>query len=185
MLHWPEGSICQKEIHGREPDGWNQTNWAWRSTSHVDRAESVYPKDGKAECCQCLGAFECQECSKVIHPNMKTSDRKAQFGQGCPDRGCSGQLVWSCCRVQTYHFVIKEDDVQYSILDLIHPILICLEVADHPTSVLPWIHKLCGIMMHQHTSCVQETWDLVLFPWEDFPCSCRSSSGLLRCLQKL
>jgi len=87
----------------------------WRSTRYVDHPGSLHPKANKAECCRCLGVLQCQNCGKTICPSTKTADMKAQMLRNCPDAMCCSALVWISCEAQTYHFVVEEDGLQYSV----------------------------------------------------------------------
>jgi hypothetical protein len=113
--NWPEGSQLRKQLRYHEPDGWAHCHWSWRSNGYIDHPGSLHPKPDKAECRCCLGVLKCQVCGKILRPSTKTSDMKAQLDRPCPDFNCSGSFVWVTCQAKSFHFVVVEDGVQYSI----------------------------------------------------------------------
>ena len=113
--NWPEGPQVRKEIRFHEPDGWAHSNWPWRSSGYVDHPGSLHPKLGKAECRRCLGVLQCRDCGKVMRPSTKTAGMRAQLSHDCPDVICHGALLWISCEARTYHFVVEEDSLQYSV----------------------------------------------------------------------
>jgi len=94
---WPEGLQVRKERRSSEPAGWKHTNWSWQSNGNVSHPGSLHPKLGKAESCHCLGVLQCQGCERVVRPNTKVSEMKAQLEQGCPDADCRDILRRITC----------------------------------------------------------------------------------------
>jgi hypothetical protein len=112
---WPEGHQLQREVRLSEQTGWAQSNWAWRSVGHVNYPGSIHPKPDKAESCFCLGVLRCQSCGKLVRPQTKTAEIKAQILRNCPGQGCGDGLEWITCHARTLHFAVEEDSVEYSV----------------------------------------------------------------------
>ena len=112
---WPEGHQTRREVRFREREGWAQSNWAWRSIGNVDRSGSIYPRPDKAESRCCLGVLRCKGCGKLVRPQTKTANMKAQLLRTCPGGGCRDVLEWMTCSARTLHFVIEEGGVEYSV----------------------------------------------------------------------
>lgn len=115
LTAWPEGPQVRRHIRYSEPAGWAHSNWAWRSSGHIEHTGSLHPLPDKAEYRFCLGALECRGCGKVVRPKTKTAEMKAQVQQGCPNATCNAVLQWVTCEARTYHFVIWEGGKEYSV----------------------------------------------------------------------
>jgi hypothetical protein len=113
--NWPDGSQMRKHRRYHEPDGWAHSNWSWRSNGHIDHQGSLHPKPNKAECRCCLGIIECEDCGKISRPSTKVADMKAQLDRRCQESRCGGSLLQVDCEARTYHYVIEEAGIQYSI----------------------------------------------------------------------
>jgi hypothetical protein len=114
-MAWPEGLLVRKHIRCSEPTGWAHSDWSWRSKGKVEYPGSIHPDRDKAEYRLCLGALECQGCRMIVRPKTSTGAMKAQLEDNCPGDNCDGVLRWVTCKARTYHFVIKEDGIEYSV----------------------------------------------------------------------
>jgi hypothetical protein len=113
--NWPEGHHIRKAIHNQLPDNFGHSEWAWRSNGYPEKPESVGSKMNKAESRRCLGVLQCQDCERLVRPNTKTDDMRAQVARGCPGNKCGGELVQITCEARCYLWVVEEGGVRYSI----------------------------------------------------------------------
>ncbi|KAJ6504349.1 hypothetical protein C8R47DRAFT_1210419 [Mycena vitilis] len=117
-FQWPDGDVKLECTKGREPEGWDDQGWMWRSSGARKRGlpEGAYKSDKRV----CLGVFHCA-CStdaghhkRLFRPRKEKDARDKQRGETC--HICHKKLTYvSCSASLTYYLYMDQDGVEHSV----------------------------------------------------------------------
>ncbi|KAK7012998.1 hypothetical protein R3P38DRAFT_3581609 [Favolaschia claudopus] len=95
------GFVRRECIKGQEEDGWDRTNWVWRS-----RGSQKYNEHPDAELRVCVGCFRCGTCGRLTRPHTQAPGREKQIAKGCANQTCpiGVPLLHDKCEARTYRF---------------------------------------------------------------------------------
>ncbi|KAK7051728.1 hypothetical protein R3P38DRAFT_3255060 [Favolaschia claudopus] len=100
-FNFPVGFVRRECVKGQEEDGWDRTNWVWRSWG--TREYNGHPD---AELRVCVGCFRCGNCGRLTRPHTQAPGREKQIAKGCTNQTCpiGVPLQHDKCEARTYRY---------------------------------------------------------------------------------
>ncbi|KAF8142672.1 hypothetical protein K438DRAFT_1784474 [Mycena galopus ATCC 62051] len=115
---WPDGNVKLECTTGREPIGWDDQGWAWRSSGA--RKQGLPANSFKVDKRICLGVFHCECLSangdpkRFFRPKKEKMPREKQRSETC--HICHSTLTYVPCDASLTYYLYNDDEgVQYSV----------------------------------------------------------------------
>ncbi|KAF8149596.1 hypothetical protein K438DRAFT_1988851 [Mycena galopus ATCC 62051] len=113
---WPDGNVKLECTTGREPIGWDDQGWAWRSSGA--RKQGLPANSFKVDKRICLGVFHCECLSangdpkRFFRPKKEKMPREKQRSETC--HICHSTLTYVPCDASLTYYLYNDDEgVQY------------------------------------------------------------------------